>query len=146
MIADESIHKLAVEKQCRASFFTFVSISLLISSSMAIAAPSTSTLSCGSWVTDKDKLCVEVQKIIEPTAERTKPKTSPEIKNNFDEADALFGKRTAFNKKKKAKKPARSASILPKDFEKTPTPASPIPIPYPNIAITREKKKPVNEK
>lgn len=89
-----------------------------------------------------------IQKIKKATAGRTTPKIRPEIRNNFDEADAIFGKRTSLNKKKKGKKTVRPTSILilPTGVEKIPAAGGPIPIPYPNITTTEEDKKPVQEK
>ena len=142
MIAGENIHKLAVKQQDHSHLFNCALISLLLSSPLVMATPITSTLTCRSLLTDKATSCVEVQKVIAPVAKVAVPKTSPEIKNSFDEADALFGKRTAFSKKKKGKKPV---SVLPTGLDKTPTPSGPVPIPYPNIVITAEEKKPVKE-
>ena len=59
---------------------------------------------------------------------------------NFDEADALFGKRTAIIKKKplEAKNSTINKTIK---SNKEPMPAGPIPIPYPNIGMASDKPK-----
>jgi len=60
------------------------------------------------------------------------------IRNNFDEADALFGKRTGLNKKKKVE---RLEKVRQSDALKTPVPGGPIPVPYPNITNKKKSNK-----
>lgn len=68
-------------------------------------------------------------------ADKLAPKAKkriPVIRNNFEEADALFGTRTDLNKKKNVR---WLEKIRRSDAIKTPLPAGPVPVPYPVITI-----------
>jgi len=82
-----------------------------------------------------------VQKIKKPVA-RPIPVLNPVINKRFDEADALFGKRTNVSGKKRQ----ATAKIAFPNVVKTPVPAGPMPIPYPNIDNKPKEKKPLKLK
>lgn len=75
-------------------------------------------------------------------ADKLAPKAKnriPVIRNNFDEADALFGKRSGLNKKKKVE---RLEKIRRSGTLKKPLPGGPVPVPYP---VTTNKKRVTND-
>jgi len=66
----------------------------------------------------------------------------PAISTQFDEADALLGKRTQIKNRKSKNKKKAEKPALP-TINKTPTPGGPVPIPYPNIGTIDKKPKKV---
>lgn len=120
------------KKQLLTPFIAFALLTILISSQFAIAAPVTSAWSCGAWTKDKNNSCVEIQTCTRSICD-TKGKVT-NCRNETKTSKSTDPDCTPAPTKAKARTQGKASNILGGVQKiKQPSPATPVPIPYPVI-------------